>query len=57
MGKVIADMHTHTVNSDGTFTVEEIMKLASKKGLKTVAVTDRDTVDGLRDAEKRICEL
>ena len=31
MGKVIADMHTHTVNSDGTFTVEEIMKLASKK--------------------------
>lgn len=52
MGKVIADMHTHTVNSDGTFTVEEIMKLASKKGLKTVAVTDHDTVDGLRDAEK-----
>lgn len=52
MGKVIADMHTHTVNSDGTFTVEEIMKLASQKGLKTVAVTDHDTVDGLRDAEK-----
>ena len=52
MEKVIADLHTHTVNSDGTFTVEEVVKLASKKGLDVVAVTDHDSVDGLRDEKK-----
>lgn len=50
--KVIADLHTHTVNSDGTFTVEELLKKASEKGLKIVAITDHDTVDGLLDEEK-----
>lgn len=52
MEKVIADLHTHTVNSDGTFTVEEVVKLASKKGLDVVAVTDHDSVDGLHDEKK-----
>lgn len=50
--KVIADLHTHTVNSDGTYTVEELVKKASEKGLKVLAVTDHDTIDGLRDDEK-----
>ena len=52
MEKVIADLHTHTVNSDGTFTVEEVVKLASEKGLDMVAVTDHDSIDGLRDEKK-----
>lgn len=50
--KVIADLHTHTINSDGTYTVEEIIKKASEKGLKVIAITDHDTVDGLLDTEK-----
>ena len=50
--KVIADLHTHTVNSDGTYTVEELVKMASQKGLKVLAVTDHDTVDGLKDSKK-----
>lgn len=50
--KVIADLHTHTVNSDGTFTVEEIVKKASEKGLEVLAITDHDTVDGLLDSKK-----
>lgn len=50
--KVIADLHSHTVNSDGTFTVEEVIQKAKEKGLKIVAITDHDTVDGLRDDEK-----
>lgn len=53
--KNFADLHTHTVNSDGTFTVEQLIELAHKKGLKVVAITDHDTVDGLRD-EKRLEE-
>ncbi len=50
--KIIADLHTHTINSDGTFTVEEIVKKASEKGLKALAITDHDTVDGLLDSKK-----
>ena len=50
--KIIADLHTHTINSDGTYTVEEIIKKASEKGLKIIAITDHDTVDGLLDTEK-----
>lgn len=50
--KVIADLHTHTVNSDGTYTVEELVKMASEKRLKVLAVTDHDTVDGLKDSKK-----
>lgn len=50
--RVAADLHTHTVNSDGTYTVEELVKKAAEKGLKILAITDHDTVDGLRDEEK-----
>ena len=50
--RVTADLHTHTVNSDGTYTVEELVKKAAEKGLKILAITDHDTVDGLRDEEK-----
>ena len=50
--KIIADLHTHTINSDGTYTVEEIIKKASEKGLKIIAITDHDTVDGLLDTEE-----
>lgn len=50
--KIIADLHTHTVNSDGTYTVEELVQKAVEKGLKVLAITDHDTVDGLIDDKK-----
>lgn len=50
--RVIADLHTHTVNSDGTYTVEEVIQQGAEKGLKVLAITDHDTVDGLLDDEK-----
>lgn len=40
------DLHTHTTFSDGTYTPEELMKYAVQKGLKAIAVTDHDTIDG-----------
>lgn len=49
---VIADLHSHTIHSDGTYTVEELVKLAKEKGLKILAITDHDTVDGIIDEEK-----
>lgn len=50
--KVVVDMHSHTINSDGTYTVEELVELAKNKGLKVIAITDHDTVDGLLDEKK-----
>lgn len=44
------DLHTHTSYSDGTFTPDELMKLAVERGLTTVAVTDHDTTKSWADA-------
>jgi predicted metal-dependent phosphoesterase TrpH len=41
-----ADLHLHTCFSDGTFTPEELAALAQQAGLKAVALTDHDTVEG-----------
>lgn len=41
------DLHVHSTYSDGTFTVQELVDYAVEKGLKAIALTDHDTVDGL----------
>lgn len=46
-----ADLHIHTICSDGTFYPEEVIKEAARIGLKTVAITDHDTTDGVRPAQ------
>lgn len=45
-----ADLHVHTEMSDGSFTVEEVIKLAKEKGLTHIAITNHDTVKGLKEA-------
>lgn len=40
------DLHTHSTRSDGTATPAELAHLAYKAGLRAVALTDHDTVDG-----------
>ncbi|MFH0840261.1 MAG: PHP domain-containing protein [Candidatus Omnitrophota bacterium] len=45
--KKFADLHVHTFHSDGTFTPEEVVKVAHKKGLSAIAITDHDSVDGI----------
>ncbi len=44
------DLHTHTLASDGSDSPEALVKMASQIGLKAVAVTDHDTIDGLCEA-------
>lgn len=44
MGK--ADLHTHTTASDGDLTATELVLKAKEKGLKTIAITDHDTIKG-----------
>jgi len=38
--KIYGDYHTHTDNSDGKNTVEEMISAASKLGLREIAITD-----------------
>ncbi|NLZ94129.1 MAG: PHP domain-containing protein [Firmicutes bacterium] len=49
--KVVADMHVHTTASDGMLSPKEVVKLAAKKGLTALAITDHDTVDGIQEAQ------
>jgi hypothetical protein len=45
-GNGFADLHLHTLFSDGTFTPEELAMRGSLAGLGTLALTDHDTVEG-----------
>lgn len=47
------DLHTHTKASDGTLTPSELVDLAVSKNLSAIAVTDHDTIDGIREAVNR----
>lgn len=46
-----ADLHCHTTASDGLLTPGELVKLASRRELKAIAITDHDTISGWREAE------
>ena len=46
---MICDLHTHSIYSDGTYSPAEIIDEAIKIGLSAVALTDHNTVDGLKD--------
>lgn len=48
----LIDLHTHSVNSDGTYTPSQIVSEAHEKGLKAVALTDHDCVFGLDEFER-----
>ena len=42
-----ADLHLHTIFSDGTYTPQELISLVTKLELAAIAVVDHDTVDGI----------
>src|SRR5260370_2861025 len=48
---MFADLHLHTVFSDGTYTPEEMVFQASKHGFAALALTDHDTVEGCHRAD------
>ena len=45
-----ADLHTHSTASDGLLSPDELVGLASQRGLSAIAITDHDTVEGVEEA-------
>lgn len=39
------DLHIHTIYSDGELTVPQILKLATKSNMKTISITDHNSID------------
>jgi len=46
----LIDLHTHSTASDGSFPPKEVVRLAKEGGLKAIALTDHDTIDGIPEA-------
>jgi hypothetical protein len=42
------DLHIHSTASDGTLTPKEIAALAVRQGLKAIALTDHDSMEGIK---------
>ena len=51
MYKYGIDLHTHTNYSDGDLNPNELLELALKKNIKTIAITDHDIVKGLSNID------
>ncbi|MFW1753527.1 PHP domain-containing protein [Acinetobacter wanghuae] len=46
------DLHTHSNISDGTLTPQQLVEAAVEKCVHTLALTDHDTMDGLKIAQE-----
>lgn len=46
------DLHVHSTASDGQYTPVELLEMAKRKGVTALALTDHDTVAGLREAQE-----
>jgi len=51
-GYSIAVLHTHTSKSDGMVTPTQLVEAAAKKQVRVLAITDHDTMTGIKEAEK-----
>lgn len=47
---MFADLHIHSVHSDGSLLVEDIVFYAKRAGLEAIAITDHDTMAGVETA-------
>ncbi|MEM9256085.1 MAG: PHP domain-containing protein [Pseudomonadota bacterium] len=53
---MLIDFHTHTTASDGTLTPAELLDRSCDAGIKMLAITDHDTVEGYQQARAAIAE-
>ena len=52
-----ADLHVHTVFSDGRFSPEEVVQLSAKKKLRAVGITDHDAIGAIKPAMTKAATL
>src|SRR5688572_29721155 len=45
------DLHMHSTASDGQYAPAEVVRRAAAAGLHTIALTDHDTLGGVREAQ------
>lgn len=48
----LIDMHIHSLYSDGELSPNELVELAIKSNVGTMAITDHDTVNGLKNLDR-----
>ena len=48
----LVDLHLHTTASDGTLSPTQLIRLLSERGLRVVAVSDHDSLEGLAEARR-----
>lgn len=48
-----ADLHLHSTRSDGRLEPAAVVERAARVGIRTIALTDHDTVDGVAEARAR----
>lgn len=51
-GPAFVDLHTHSTASDGILPPEGVIEAAAQCGLAALALTDHDTIDGVRAARQ-----
>lgn len=51
------DFHTHSTASDGQYTPSQLVEMAKEKELEKFAITDHDTVEGIKEAREKALEL
>ena len=55
--RIKIDPHIHSMYSDGSSTIEEIIRSAMEKGLHGIAITDHNTLEGYHKAKARDSDL
>ena len=51
------DLHIHSAYSDGTDTPKQIVEKAKKLGIKNIAITDHDTIKGVKEGKEEAKKL
>jgi predicted metal-dependent phosphoesterase TrpH len=51
------DLHLHTTYSDGRLTPSELVRLCGRRGLRTIAITDHDSVEGIQEGQEAAREF
>ena len=50
MKEKLIDLHTHSTCSDGSMTPTELVDHAAERGLAAIALSDHDSVAGVKEA-------